>query len=355
MVASARSSRPKSSASRTNPAPERSRRRARPTARPQARPRRPAAPRGRAGAPPPAARAAPRAAGPHPGSRPGPYTWAASSNAVSTSHSTVRRHSPRPPAVRMASIAPAPPSTVALPPAATRMRLAPPRAPRRSARRFRLSSLARGRAPRGEQRSRCRRDLDDCVAPASPRRLDRASERSAAAPHDQPPSASTRIRTCPRRRRTPGRIRVAAEERDPSPHAAATSHAGNVPLNESGATRIRAASTAARQHLVDRRQRWLATGGGDRIARARTAIAVRVSVVAEPRWGTRTAFSSSAAWIHIGLAFEHIEAAPAIEPLSQRLGKRSLVDDRPAGRIDEERGRLHLTQRPRRSGDGSPR
>ncbi len=55
----------------------------------------------------------------------GANTRGASSNGVCTSHSTASRASPRPPPSPIASIAPRPPSVVALPPTATRISRAP--------------------------------------------------------------------------------------------------------------------------------------------------------------------------------------------------------------------------------------
>ena len=76
---------------------------------------------------------------------------------------------------------------------------------------------------------------------------------------------------------------------------------------------------------------------------ASTPIAVRVSIVAEPRWGRSTTFSSSSRpGCTSGSRSNTSSPAPAIVPVAQRLDQRGLVDDRAARRVDEVRGRLHL-------------
>jgi hypothetical protein len=44
------------------------------------------------------------------------------------------------------------------------------------------------------------------------------------------------------------------------------------------------------------------------------------------------------------LLFEHVEAGPGDAPRPERVDERRLVDDRPPGHVDEERGRLHQPQ-----------
>ena len=79
---------------------------------------------------------------------------------------------------------------------------------------------------------------------------------------------------------------------------------------------------------------------------ASTPIAVRVSTVAEPRWGMRTTFSRlEQVGMHLGLPLEHVEPRPGDRAGSEGRGERRLVDDRPSGRVDEKRGRLHPGQR----------
>ena len=77
-------------------------------------------------------------------------------------------------------------------------------------------------------------------------------------------------------------------------------------------------------------------------------IASRVSCVAEPRWGTRTTFSSSSRpGCTSGSRSKTSRAAPAIRPLAQRRDERLLVDDRPAAGVDEHGRRLHPRERGR--------
>ena len=79
---------------------------------------------------------------------------------------------------------------------------------------------------------------------------------------------------------------------------------------------------------------------------ASTPIAVRVSTVADPRWGMSTTFSrSSRSGCTSGSRSKTSSPAPAIGPGAQGRGERRLVDDRPSRRIDEKRRRLHPLQR----------
>ena len=78
---------------------------------------------------------------------------------------------------------------------------------------------------------------------------------------------------------------------------------------------------------------------------ASSAIAARVSTVAEPRCGTRTTFSSSSrpGWTS-RLVLEDVEAGGGDHAVAQRLGQRRFVDHRAAGGVDEGRGRLHQAE-----------
>ena len=78
---------------------------------------------------------------------------------------------------------------------------------------------------------------------------------------------------------------------------------------------------------------------------ASTAIAVRVSIVAEPRCGMSTAFSSSSRpGCTSGSCSKTSSPAPAITPARERLGERGLVDHGAARRVDEVGVAAHLAQ-----------
>ena len=68
-------------------------------------------------------------------------------------------------------------------------------------------------------------------------------------------------------------------------------------------------------------------------------MAVRVSMVAEPRCGTSTACPElEELGVDLGLILEDVEAGAGDRAVPQRSGERRLVDDRPARRVDEVRG-----------------
>ena len=95
-----------------------------------------------------------------------------------------------------------------------------------------------------------------------------------------------------------------------------------------------------------------------RLSTARSAIAARAVVVAEPMWGTTSRFgASSSGWSGGSGSGSVTSSAGAGErALVQRVGERVLVDDRAARGVDEDRRRLHGARaRRRRSGGGSRR
>ena len=82
------------------------------------------------------------------------------------------------------------------------------------------------------------------------------------------------------------------------------------------------------------------------LAAASSAIAVRVSSVAEPRCGISTTFSSPSrsGWTS-GSRSNTSSAAPAIDAVAQRGRERRLVDDRPARGVDEVGVVAHARER----------
>ena len=78
---------------------------------------------------------------------------------------------------------------------------------------------------------------------------------------------------------------------------------------------------------------------------ASTAIAVRVSIVAEPRCGIEhRVLELEQAGVHLRLVLEHVEAGAGDHARRERLGERGLVDDRAACRVDEVGVAAHLAQ-----------
>ena len=67
--------------------------------------------------------------------------------------------------------------------------------------------------------------------------------------------------------------------------------------------------------------------------------------MALPTWGSSTVFGSSAKPGHErGFVLVDVESGAGDLPGPQRRDERDLVDDRPAGRVDEDRGRFHRAQ-----------
>ena len=78
-------------------------------------------------------------------------------------------------------------------------------------------------------------------------------------------------------------------------------------------------------------------------------MAVRVSMVALPMCGRRVVRGAlQQARVHGGLAVEHIEPGAVDRSRLQGIDQGVLVDDRAAGRVDDDGGRLHEGQFGRR-------
>ena len=75
---------------------------------------------------------------------------------------------------------------------------------------------------------------------------------------------------------------------------------------------------------------------------ARSAIAVRVSVVPLPRCGTQQdVLERQQIGVNGRLVLVHVERRAGEQPVLERPGERRLVDDRAARRVDQVRGSLH--------------
>jgi len=77
---------------------------------------------------------------------------------------------------------------------------------------------------------------------------------------------------------------------------------------------------------------------------ASRAIAVLVSTVALPRYGTMVTLGRSSSGVDVRLPPEHVQAGAEDIARPQRLGQRTLVDHGAAVRVDQQRGPLHAAE-----------
>jgi len=177
----------------------------------------------------------------------GANTRAASSNGVCTSHSTIRRALPSPPARRIARTAPAPPSVVADPPTATRVVSAPAATAALRSSPAPVLVAARGsRSGAGTRSSPIARAVSTIAflrrlpSPSSPSAasIGRPSASLTRAPISSTSSADATTSSVPSPPSATGQREAGVPAAcSPRPIASATCQALKVPLKASGATR----------------------------------------------------------------------------------------------------------------------